>query len=305
MEFSVLTYNVDGLPETLDLNDLPWIFKPIVWIYKWIKKTTIIRINDNVDTATKMKSVSSYLNYSKVDIIGVQEDFNYHTELTEFLQNHNEATYAGGFDLANVFSSMTWFLPRFKADGLELFTKKSRIEVKEEDIIGWKHSHGYFGNANDKLTHKGFRYYSLKVDSYGVDLYLLHMDADFYNPEDWPDVSGDIEARKKQFTQLTKYILKRGVERPTIIMGDTNSTDKYVWDVDNVKDYLLTPINDVPSYHIKEALPENYIDVDRIFYINNSDLDYQLHVSECYFDKSVCLSDHTPLIAIFKIISNK
>jgi hypothetical protein len=38
----IITYNIDGLPESLDLNDLPWIFKPIVWIYKLFKKTTII-----------------------------------------------------------------------------------------------------------------------------------------------------------------------------------------------------------------------------------------------------------------------
>ena len=38
------------MSETLDLNDLPWILKPITWIYKYIKKTTIVRINDNINT---------------------------------------------------------------------------------------------------------------------------------------------------------------------------------------------------------------------------------------------------------------
>lgn len=38
----ILTYNVDGLPESLDLNNLPWILKPIAWIYKLIKGTTIV-----------------------------------------------------------------------------------------------------------------------------------------------------------------------------------------------------------------------------------------------------------------------
>ena len=46
----IITYNVDGLPESLDLRDLPWIFKPIVWIYKLIKKLlNYIRHGSNRD----------------------------------------------------------------------------------------------------------------------------------------------------------------------------------------------------------------------------------------------------------------
>jgi len=29
----LIDYNVDGLPDKLDLKDLPWFLKPIVWIY--------------------------------------------------------------------------------------------------------------------------------------------------------------------------------------------------------------------------------------------------------------------------------
>jgi hypothetical protein len=78
MVLKVLTYNIDGLPEKLDLNDLPWIFKPIVWIYKLIKKTTLVPINDDTNKSIKVLNIGDYLNKSNADIIGVQEDFNYH-----------------------------------------------------------------------------------------------------------------------------------------------------------------------------------------------------------------------------------
>ena len=42
-ELKVLTYNVDELPEKLDLKELPWILKPIGWIYKLIKGTSFIK----------------------------------------------------------------------------------------------------------------------------------------------------------------------------------------------------------------------------------------------------------------------
>ena len=86
-QLKVITYNIDGLPETLDLNDLPCIFKPIAWIYKLIKKTSIVKINDNKDTSKKMIEIGQYFIDSNADIIGIQEDFNYHKELMDKLHN--------------------------------------------------------------------------------------------------------------------------------------------------------------------------------------------------------------------------
>ena len=61
MKLKVLTYNVDCLPEIIDLKDLPWILKPIAWIYKLIKKTTIVRINDNTNSSEKIKQIGKCL----------------------------------------------------------------------------------------------------------------------------------------------------------------------------------------------------------------------------------------------------
>lgn len=299
MEFKVVTYNIDGLPETLDLNDLPWIFKPIVWVYRKWKGTTLIRINDNAGTSERIRSIGKYLSSTEADIIGVQEDFNYHTELIEGLPGYKCATYSGGFDLSNVFSSMTWFpLPRFKADGLNLITKEN-IKVSSEDIVSWKKSYGYFSHANDKLTHKGFRFYTVNVDGIDIDIYVLHMDADFYNIN--PDIEGDVKARKNQLRQVVSYILSKDVKRPIIILGDTNSTNKYSWDYENIEENLFNPINNTSGLSIKEATPNNMVDVDRVFYINSSYSKYNLRVKDCFFDKEIFHSDHKPLIATFTI----
>lgn len=312
-ELKVLTYNIDGLPESLDLNDLPCILKPITWIYKLIKKTTIIKINDNKDTSNKMKQISKFLLDSNADIIGVQEDFNYHNELTsELYDAYSWGTYSGGFDISKIFSSvecLTNFpLPRFKADGINLFTNHntSLLNLYSEDIVHWKKSCGYIKHANDLLTHKGFRFYTITIeDNIDIDVYVLHMDADFYHPENCPDVTKDVETRKNQIDQLLSYIFEKYYTstNPAIIMGDTNSYDKYNWDKENIE-YFIKNINYIKELNCQEAIPNNYNDCDRIFFINNDKSKYKLELNKCYFDKDICLSDHKPLFATFDITEN-
>ena len=310
-ELKVLTYNIDGLPETLDLNDLPWILKPIAWIYRLIKKTSIIKINDNADTSRKMIEIGQYFIDSNADIIGIQEDFNYHKELTDKLHDkYICGTYSGGFDISRIFTSLEILshfpLPRFKADGINIISKKG-INISNENIVSWKKSYGYIDHANDLLTHKGFRFYTVTTeDNIDIDIYILHMDADFYHPENCPDVSKDIEARKEQINQLLSYIVDRfenKTNNPVIIMGDTNSYDKYEWDVKNIS-YFIDNINSIPGLKCKEAIPENYNDCDRIFFINNDKSKYKLELNTCCFDKEICLSDHKPLTAVFNILNN-
>jgi len=303
----LITYNIDGLPNTLDLNDLPWLFKPIVWVYKLIKKTSIVTINDNNNVALKIQQISTYLSKSDADIIAVQEDFNYHNELINKISNkYKWGTFTGKFDLSKIFSSMSWFLyPRFKTDGMNLFVKVKDITIKNEDIVSWKKSNGYISHGNDLLTHKGFRFYTIGINNeYYIDMYIIHMDADFYHPENCTDVSKDIEARKSQFDQLSSYILNKYKEdksKPIIIMGDTNSYDKYEWDVNNIK-YFIDKINSNNKLHCNEVKPNNFSDCDKIFIINNDNSDYKIIDVNCYFDIDINYSDHKPLITEIEII---
>lgn len=315
-QLKVATYNIDGLPHTLDLNDLPVIFRPIAWIYRLVRGTTVITVNDNDSKAKCVQCISKFLHGSGADIIGVQEDFNYHDELMEFLSDYKCGTHTGGFDLKKLFSSVEWHscfpFPRFKADGLNLLAKNHRVNIMCEDIVCWDKSYGYFKHANDKLIHKGFRRYSVVVDyEINIDLYIIHMDADFYHPVHCPDVTGDIRAREAQLKQLAEYIISRadsGICDPIIIMGDTNSLYKYSWDRDNIQKNLIEPLNALPLLTVSEALPEGD-DVDRIFYVNNRIAEYQLTLKECCYgnnyDSEVgAVSDHHPLFAVFGIEEN-
>lgn len=312
----LVTYNIDGLPEKLNLKDLPWILKPVAWIYKLIKKSYEVIINDDENKDKYIKQISVYLSKLKPDIIAVQEDFNYHDELTSKLNtNYNQGTYTGGFNVSKLFSSMECLshfpLPRFKADGLNIFTKKSNIQICSEKIVAWNKSYGYIDHANDILTKKGFRYYNLLLwNKLKLNVYIVHMDADFYHPEKCPDVSKDIEARKFQFLQLSKFILNEvanGNNDPTIIMGDINSAPKYHWDVDNIDINLIHEIEHNTKLHIFEAVPEYFKDVDRIFYINNDDANYSIDIIDCFYDFSANesklgkISDHKPFVTSLSI----
>lgn len=311
----LVTYNIDGLPEYLDLKELPWILKPIAWVYKLIKGTTLICVNDNHNISKCISYISKWLYDSDADMIAVQEDFNYHTELMESLNNNYCAgTYSGNIGLSKLFSKvecLTKFpLPRFKADGLGFIFKNNRVKVLDEKLVRWKKSYGYFTHANDQLTHKGFRFYSLLIDDkINLDLYVIHMDADFYDEVNCPDVEGDIKARESELNQLVEYIINRYEKRnyvPSIIMGDTNCYNKYAWDVENLNKNLLYAIDKTGHLSIKEAIPTNFDDVDRMYYINHNESKYKIGLKECYYGENTNedvgrLSDHRPFISTFTL----
>jgi len=299
----LITYNVDGLPEYIDLKYLPWYLKFITLIYYCIKGTTKVKVNDNDGITDCIKRISSWLNFTGSDIICVQEDFDYHDILvSDLINSYNCGTHEGGL-LSGGIDIFPY--PRLNADGLGLMVKNDRVKILDEDCIKWNKSYGYFTHANDKLTKKGFRFYCLLIDDeIKLDLYVVHMDADFYDPVNCPDVSGDVNARKHQLIQVVDYIKGRnrcGIHNPIIIIGDTNSSVNYEWDVDNIRNYLMHPINVTNGLCIYEAIPNNMRDVDRVFYINDDKSDYYLLFGSCEFggDDVNGLSDHRPLISEF------
>ena len=301
-EIKFITYNVDGLPETLDLNDLPWIFKPIVWIYKLITKTTIIRLNDNDNRSESSQFIGERMKDDGIDIIGLQEDFNYHNDISNGLGGkYVSNNHGGGFNLSKLFSTTEWLtyfpLPRFKCDGIGLFIN-DKIKILNEQFIRWEKSCGYFKHANDALTHKGFRYFSLAINNeIEMDVCVLHMDATF----DLED-ERDLKARESQLKQLSKYIKSINTDKPIVIMGDTNSYPHLNIDIKNVQENLIDSINEVPNLHISEVVPNDGVFIDKFFIVNNDKSKHTLIPKECYFDRTYnnskigIVSDHDPLI---------
>lgn len=277
----IVSYNVDGLPESLDLMTLPIWLRWIGWIYSKIKGTSIVTINDGSDKESSFNGISSYLSSLNADIVVVQEHFNYPITL----EGYNEGTFTGGFELSSTPKNITLFPPRFKCDGLQIFTK---YNIVSEDIVSWNKSYGYFSHANDKLTHKGFRYYRLDTgrnrEIRYIDVYNVHMDADFYHPGG--DVKGDIEARRSQVRQLIEYVNSHSKDAPLVIVGDTNCYSKYEWDEEIIGELI-------EGVKCHEVVPTNHKDCDRIFV---RDI-YWDGKNKAEFDTDIKYSDHKPLIA--------
>ena len=304
MTIKLLTYNIDGLPESLDLRQLPWVLRPLAWFYRLVKGTYIVRVNDNDGVAGKIAEMSRRLADLKPDIIAVQEDFNYHDQLTAGLQGYGCGTHTGGITFQNV----RWLpYPRCKADGLGLLVRQDMVMMDDERIVPWRKSHGYFGHANDRLTQKGFRRYTVTVgDCVEIDVYVVHMDADYYHPILRPDVNKDVAARRAQLQQLTDYIIARYDEcndRPAIIMGDTNCNYGYEWDKELIEYYLRLPLHVHRSLQVDEGEGKyNVGSVDRLFVVNNYCSRFWLRIKSSLPDKSFKgLSDHLPLVAEIEI----
>ena len=188
----LVTYNVNGLPGTIDLSTLPWVLRPLAWVYKLIKGSYLISLgHTEEENKFRARKIGYYLNDEYADIVALQEDFNYHEEISYLMSFFRKGKHLGGFDLSKIFSTTecwSYFpFPRFKADGLSFFAKSDRITIDEEHIVRWDKSYGYISHANDLLTHKGFRLYELTVNNaFKLDVYIVHMDADFYDKETCP-----------------------------------------------------------------------------------------------------------------------
>ena len=273
----IISYNVDGLPEVVDLMNLPKWLRFIGWIYKKIKGTSLIRVNDGNDRGYFFGKINSYLTSQCADVVVVQEHFDYPLELNGYISG----THTGGLDLSKIPSNMSLFPPRFKCDGLCIFTKYG---IVGEDIVPWDKSYGYFSHCNDRLVHKGFRRYRLYIgDSRFLDVYNVHMDADHHDG----DSAGDIRARCSQIDQLVSYVKVHSCNVPVVIIGDTNSYSKFPYDVENIR--KLTD-----GLGCVEILPENGSDCDRVFTIG-------IEGGRSRYELGLGYSDHKPLIFEFEI----
>lgn len=143
-----------------------------------------------------------YLTENDFDIVAVQEDFNYHSDLVNNMSGYNyETCHSGGIPVG---------------DGLSIFTKN--MPIYNEVHVPWNESCGILSDGSDELTPKGFVYTVIDLgNGIYVDFYNLHADA--YAGE------GSIAARSSQYRQLAEFIKARSAEhdRPVIVTGDFNN----------------------------------------------------------------------------------
>ncbi|MBQ7596399.1 MAG: endonuclease/exonuclease/phosphatase family protein [Clostridia bacterium] len=180
-EISIISSNVGGLP-------IPSVFSEN-------KKV--------VPTAEVV--LGEMLNESGIDIVCVQEDFQFHSLLAKGMTNYPYRTFTSGGIPAG--------------DGLNIFSKYPIYNI---DRVAWKDFNGLLTAAADGLTPKGFLKCTVDFDGVLIDVYDIHTDAN--------GSLDDQKAKRKQFRQLADYINENSYGRPILITGDFNCTlhtDRY------------------------------------------------------------------------------
>ena len=148
----------------------------------------------------KSAIIGEYLNGLDFDMIGVQEDFNYHKGLAEQMTEFPYQTvHSGGVPAG---------------DGLNIFSRRGIYNVER---VTWNEASGVLAGANDRLAPKGFVYAVAELcDGVYIDFYVLHADAGID--------SGSVAARADNYRQLAAHINARKYDRAVVVLGDFNGT---------------------------------------------------------------------------------
>lgn len=292
--FTVAALNVDGLP----------------------RKIATVDVNPDGKEAAGATAIGQKLVGMGYDVIAVSEDFDYNENLIAPLADtYDFGTWRGKLNpnaLGILFKS--W---RADTDGLNLFWKKG-LSASNEAFSLWNDYNGYTDQGADGLIKKGFRYYTVNISGVEVDLYILHMDAET-NP-------GDITAREGQMNQLVSAIKATDNKRPIIVMGDTNCR----YTRDKLKTNFIDPLNADARFTVHDAWVDTNYDgvypqygggslmvdalgyqkgevVDKLFFINNTESEYQLQLKSFMSDTSFKdangepLADHYPVVGEFEV----
>ena len=294
--FTVCALNVDGLP----------------------KKILTVDVNPDGPGSEGTRLISSYLAGKNYDLIGLSEDFNYHSSLLSALQNYSAGTWRGAIDFGSIAPGL-FDNQQLDTDGLG-FLWKEGYSVELERWVAWEHTHGKFADGFDENVKKGYRYYSVVLPMGArIDVYVLHMDAE--------TGAEDNAARETQIVQLADEIISNKNGRPKLVIGDTNC--RYTRDplkskfIDAINSRSIYTIKDVwveymrrgnyPAY-LSNALtdtsgghnsPNNEV-VDKIFVLNPA-YGIQLSLKDMRLEEDYVneagemLGDHYPLVATFEV----
>ncbi|MEI5906234.1 hypothetical protein WAK64_03995 [Bacillus spongiae] len=249
--FSLLTYNVAGLWDPVSSSN----------------------------PATNTKLISPRLN--DYDLVLVQEDFNYHSDLISRVDHDYLSSHSGimGF-----------------GDGLNRMSDFPFKGFKRED---WNDCNGIFSDGSDCLTPKGFSYARHEVsEGVFIDVYNLHADAG--------GSGSDYTVRKKNFQQVLSKIDQWSKGHAVIVTGDFNSHWK---DKDGVRQFVEAGFSDAWAEISNNGeipdIGESGGRIDKILFRESDDLElnvtnYNVPNSDFLDSKGNKLSDHKPVSAMFE-----
>lgn len=311
--FNVASLNVEGVPQTAK-ND-------------WSLNQTI---QENALESGGTKVLSSRISNLDWGIIGLCEDYNFHTELMSSLST-KYTSYPKGNDKISDADDMN------ATYGLGVLTSKS---LSSSASLGtrlmqqrWSGGSGanileYTANGeHDNRVYRGFECYPVTLATgVVVDVYVLHMDAglaeangDYYNNKD-----KNVIARENQLSSLAA-VIKSGASRnrPIIVMGMTNS----LYTREAIKTKFIDVINQQSNLSVSDAWVElvrggvypvygtedeepgtNYYDdqtgevVNKIFYINNINSQYRIRANSYFRDVTTMSLRNMPVVVNFTVV---
>ena len=215
--FSITTLNVDGLPQ----------------------KILVAKVNPDGPGGGGSVRIGRYLQKRGYDLVFMQEDFNFHEELTVPLEDdYLMDSWTGNLGVeGREIDFLHLQNHRFECDGLMGAWKKG-ITLTSTSRTPWTANFGKFSHALDEMVTKGFRRHELTLkNGQQIVVYNMHMDAGDTADEREGKDSLDRDARLKQWNQLRDEILTHLDTRPVIIVGDLN------------------------SYYCRDQIKSNFIDV--------------------------------------------
>ena len=305
-QFSIATLNVDGLPN----------------------KVLFLNVNADGPGNDGSRRIGKYLDQKSYDLVFMQEDFNYHCELTQAMkQSYRFDKWSGGISLlAKKIDFMHLQNLRFDCDGLGAAWKKD-VKAKNVSRTAWTDVFGKFSHANDELATKGFRRYEIVMPS-GLELvvYNMHMDAGDDPDELTGNDTRDRQARQGEWQQLLDDLLPQLDNRPVLVVGDLNS----YYCRDHIEERFIGAINatglakagDVwvelenggvyPEpiegivYSEQQGFELNGETLDKIIYINPTEgpqlkpIAYTRDI-DGYLYNGKALGDHFPIAATFQV----
>lgn len=311
--FTVASLNVDGMPKSISFMGQE------------------ISLNPDAKEEAGATAIGQKLKTMGWDVVGVSEDFNYHSQIWDeawndgvtdeahYVWSYNAMTHRGKLDVAS--ANLLNYLsqsPLFDTDGLGLFYKVAGATPSNESWTQWNQHYGYTDNGADGLIKKGYRYYLITLaDGTEFDLYTLHMDAETSDE--------DNAARASQITQLADAIKATDNKRPIVVCGDWNCR----YTRDPLKRLFIDALDKDERFTTKDAWIEygrgglypsfgsNAIMadqngyrrgevVDKILYINNTASQVRINALSYVQDLSFIneagepLADHWPCVVEFE-----
>ncbi|KAF9698559.1 hypothetical protein EKO04_003874 [Ascochyta lentis] len=266
--FNILTFNVAGLPDVLNGNDVPG------------------------DKTTNTARIGQLFTQHDMDLIHVQEDFNYHATLYANDKHPYRTATSGGVPVGSGLNTL------------------SNFPYTDFERVKWNQCSTF--DSADCLTPKGFTFMRVKfAEGVWVDAYNLHADAG--------TTTADLSARASNLRQVSDHIKTNSIGNPVIVFGDSNTRYTRTSDIPGVfgtensmKDVWIELVRKgTPPTAGSDALlcdnpsPNTTCEtVDKVWYRGSSAVSLQATTFDYAGDMFLqedgnILSDHNPVLVDF------